>query len=267
MDFTIKSYRKLLEILKQKGYSFYTFEEYCDGKASGKYIILRHDVDEMAQNALSLAKIEAKMGIRATYNFRIVKQSNQPEIIKQIVELGHELGYHYEDLAFSDGDYEKAIKTFKENLSYFRTFSSVRTVCMHGSSTSKHDNRSIWKKSNLKDEGLIGEPYLTIDFNQIFYLTDTGYCWDGSKVAVRDIVVSPFKQSYHLTKEIISAVELEEFPEKAMILAHTLWTNKISLWLFIFIRELLRNKVKKISRNNAFVRNIYAKFVKYYWKK
>lgn len=245
MDFTIKSYCKLLEAFKQEGYSFYTFEEYCDGKASGKYIILRHDVDEMASNALNFAKVEANMGIRATYNFRIVKQSNQPEIIKKIVELGHELGYHYEDLAFSEGDYEKAIETFKENLTYFRTFSSVRTVCMHGSSTSKHDNRAIWSKLNLNDEGLVGEPYLTIDFNQIFYLTDTGYCWEGSKVAVRDIVVSPFEQSYHSTQEIISAVQQGQFPQKAMILAHTLWTDEIYLWTFIYFRELLRNKVKK----------------------
>lgn len=45
---------------------------------------------------------------------------------------------------------------------------------MHGSPLSKYDNREIWKK---------------YDFNQFFYLTDTGRRWDG-KYAVRDKVES-----------------------------------------------------------------------------
>jgi len=267
MDFTLNKYKKLLLALKQSGYSFYTFAEYCKGTAAGKYVILRHDVDEMAGNALEMAQLEADLQIRATYNFRIVKQSNEPEVITKIVQLGHELGYHYEDLVFADGDYEKAIKTFRNNLQYFRTYTSVETVCMHGSSTSKYDNRQMWTKFDLQKEDILGEPYLSIDFNSVFYLTDTGYCWDGRKTAVRDVVESPFDLTFHTTDEIVTCIKDGNFPEKSMILAHTLWTNSLWKWFFIFIRELLRNKIKRISRKNAFIRGIYTKFVQLYWRR
>ena len=267
MDFTLNKYKQLLLALQSAGFHFITFADYCKGNIPDKYVILRHDVDEMADNALKMAESEADLGIKATYNFRIVKQSNKPEVIKKIVSLGHELGYHYEDLVFADGDYEKAIITFRNNLQYFRTYTSVETVCMHGSSTSKFDNRQMWTKFDLKNEKLLGEPYLSIDFNSVFYLTDTGYCWDGRKTAVRDVVESPFELTFHTTDEIVACIKAGNFPEKSMILAHTLWTDSLSKWFFIFVRELLRNKIKRISRNNAFIRGIYAKFVQLYWKK
>jgi hypothetical protein len=267
MDFTLGKYKQLLLALKEAGYSFYTFAEYCKGLCIGeKYIILRHDVDEMADNALKIGLLEKELGIKATYNFRIVRQSNNPDIIRQIVELDHELGYHYEDVVLANGDFDTAISTFRKNLAYFRTFAPVETVCMHGSSTSAYDNRDLWKKIRLEEEGLLGEPYLSINFNDLFYLTDTGYCWDGKKTAVRDIVETPFENSYHNTDEIIAAIQQKTFPDKVMILAHTLWTDSFVKWNFIFFREFFRNKVKRISRNNAFIRRIYAKFVQIYWK-
>ena len=266
MDFTLKIYRKLLTALQQAGYNFITFEQFCEGKTMEKFIILRHDVDEMAANALEMAKIENSLGIKATYNFRIVKQSNKPKIIEKIVDLGHEIGYHYEDLAFTDGDYEKAIGMFRKNLAYFRQFYPVKTVCMHGSSTSIHDNRDLWKHHKLEDEQLLGEPYLSIDFNKIYYISDTGYCWDGFKTAVRDVVVSSFPNTYCQTSDIILAIKNNEFPHQTMILAHTLWTDNLLLWYYIFLRERTRNWVKNLSKNNKFAKKIYSSVVKFYWR-
>jgi len=77
---------------------------------------------------------------------------------------------------------------FCKNLEYFRTFYPVKTICMHGSPLSKYDNRDIWNKYDYKKLGLIGEPYFDIDFSKVLYLTDTGRCWDGDKVSVRDKV-------------------------------------------------------------------------------
>ncbi len=253
--------------LQQKNYSFITFEEWCHNKSySGKYIILRHDVDEMAKNALKMAQLENQLGIRATYSFRIVKQSNKPDIIKQIVELGHEIGYHYEDLAFAKGDYKIAIQTFRTNLQYFRSFYNVKTISMHGSSTSEYDNKDLWNVYDFKQENIIGEPYFSIDYNKVFYLTDTGYFWDEYRTARRDVVKTNFSHSYHTTFDIISSVNKDTFPDKAVILAHFLWTDNIFLWYYIYIREMLRNRVKRLSRNNQVIRKIYSGFVAFYWK-
>ena len=223
-------------------------------------------MDEIAGNALKMAELEHKLGVSATYYFRIVQQSNKPEVIKKIAELGHEIGYHYEDLAFSKGDLQAAKQTFEENLAYFRSYYPVETVCMHGSSTSKYDNREFWENFELKDFGLIGEPYLTTNFDEVFYVTDTGYAWDGGKFAVRDMVDNSFGLTYHSSDDIIKAVEEGTFPDKCLMLAHTLWTNSFLQWTMLHIREFLRNNLKYIAQRNKLAKTIYSKLVKAYWK-
>lgn len=265
-DFTLKSYQSLLVAFQQAGYQFQTFEELMTHPMEGKSVVMRHDVDELAWNALKMAQLEHELGVHATYFFRIVRQSNVPEVIEQIVGLGHEIGYHYEDLALAEGDDDKAIKSFEENLTYFRRYYPVRSVCMHGSSTSKFDNRLLWKDRSLSSYGLVGEPYISVDFEKVFYLTDTGYAWDGGKFATRDIVESGFGLSFHSTNQIVDCVIAGQFPEKALILAHTLWTDSRLQWDGLHIREFFRNNIKLLAKNNPMVEGLYKKIVDFYWK-
>jgi len=247
MDFTLNIYKKLLEALKENGYSFFTFEEYCAKKALGKFVILRHDVDLRAGHSLATAKVEGALGIKASYYFRVVPQSDQPDKIKAIVALGHEIGYHYEDLSLFKGNTSVAIDHFVAKLTHFRKFYPVKTICMHGSPTSKYDNRTIWKFYNYSDFGIIGEPYFDIDFNNVFYLTDTGRCWDGEKFSVRDKVNSSFKQSYHSTRKLINAAKIGSLPDKIMITTHPQrWTNNIFEWLLEFVLQNSKNKIKQL---------------------
>ena len=266
-DFTLRSYQSLILAFQQAGYQFQTFGELMTNPADGKSVVMRHDVDELAWNALKMAQLENKLGIRATYFFRIVKQSNVPEVIRQIVGLGHEIGYHYEDLSLAEGDEAKAIETFEKNLDYFRQYYPVRSVCMHGSSTSDYDNRLLWKDHALADFGLVGEPYLSVDFDKVFYLTDTGYAWDGGKFATRDIVESGFGLKFHTTSQIVDCINNERFPDKALILAHTLWTDSMMQWYGLHIREFFRNNLKLFARNHPVVERFYKKMVELYWKK
>ena len=265
-DFTLKAYRELISAFKDKEYKFLTFEEFMTSHADGKTLILRHDVDEKAWNALEMAKVEKKLGVKATYFFRIVKQSNVPEVITEIVNLGHEVGYHYEDLATAEGDMNKAVASFRQNLLYFRQFYPVKTVCMHGSSTSKYDNRAIWNEHKLSDFGLIGEPYLSVDFNKVYYLTDIGRAWDGGRYAVRDVVANDFGLKMHTSWQIIDTLKDGLFPPQAMILAHTLWTDNLPQWYFLQFREYARNNVKLMAKKNKTLSRIYGSMVKHYWK-
>jgi len=143
-----------LEALKGQSFCFQTVEEYMTDPLT-KVIILRHDVDERPRNALSMAQIEYGMGIRASYYFRILEISNDPEVIAEIARMGHEIGYHYEDLALAGGDLQVAIRQFAENLAYFQKFYPVKTICMHGSSMSSHDNKILWDRYDFKDFGII----------------------------------------------------------------------------------------------------------------
>ena len=268
-DFTLSAYRQLLIAIVQSGYSIFPFEDWCDGKAQGRFVILRHDVDLMANNSLVTARIEAEMGIRASYYFRVVPQSNIPLIITQIAALGHEIGYHYEDLSLFKGDIDKAIKHFEQQLNYFRQFYPVRTICMHGSPASKWDNRDIWKSFNYRDFGIIGEPYFDLLNNEsdiienIVYFTDTARMWDGDKYNVRDKLLIIKKQNLnsHSQPESVSEIENQKIHTTfdvinwfktvrnhnvIMITTHPQrWTDKLAEWYLEFLKQKAKNFVKK----------------------
>lgn len=244
-DFTLLMYKQLLISLQKKGYSFITFEDFLTTSPTGKQIILRHDVDDLPYNSLDTAKLEHKLGIKAVYYFRIVKKSNYPEVIKSIAELGHEIGYHYEDMAIANGNVEKAISDFEKNLTHFRQFYPVRTICMHGSPMSKWDNRKIWEKYDYKKFGIIGEPYFDINFEDFFYITDTGRKWDGDKVSVRDKVKSTFNLQFHSTSDIINGID--KLPNKIMITTHPQrWTDNHLYWFKELVLQNAKNIIKRI---------------------
>ena len=254
MDFTLQKYTELLQALKEYPFRFFTFEYYCAHKSEldkEHFIILRHDVDLKAENSLETAKIEHSFGIPASYYFRVVEQSNKPEIIKEIVGMGHEIGYHYEDMALCGGDVEKAIEHFKNQLAYFQQFYLVKTICMHGAPRSKYDGRDLWKRFDYHDYGVLGEPYFDVDFSKVFYLTDTGRRWDGFNVSVRDKV--PVYQDewirqgliYHYTEDILKALERKSFPKQLMMTTHPQrWTNSTCPWL----KELCCQSVKNVAK-------------------
>jgi hypothetical protein len=124
MDFTLKKYNQLISALQSQEYCFQTFENFLE-KPEKKAIILRHDVDLKPEKSLEFAKILYKKGIKATFYFRTFPCSWDVEIIKSIVSLGHEVGYHYECLDFianenksltKDDLLKLALKDFEKNL-------------------------------------------------------------------------------------------------------------------------------------------------------
>ena len=89
---------------------------------------------------------------------------------------------------FRDELFELAICDFRLNLEKLRELCLVKTICMHGSPLSKLDNRDLWKRYSYRDFGIIGEPYVDVDFKEVLYLTDTGRRWDGDAFNMRDKV-------------------------------------------------------------------------------
>lgn len=194
MDFTIDKYCQLLDALQQSGMSFK----------------LRHDVDRLPANSLRTAQLEKERNIAATYYFRCVPESYNPDIIKQIAKLGHEIGYHYESLTTRKGNLEEAFLDFCRNLEVLRSLAPVHTICMHGSPRSPWDSRDLWKHFDYHSLGIDYEPYLDTDFSDKLYLTDTGRRWDGYHVSLRDKIPQYQDQwdrqglSFHTTDQIIA---------------------------------------------------------------
>jgi len=272
MDFTIKIYKNLLTTLQKQGFSFQTFAGYSDDRIintqvvegslnpqsairNSQFVLLRHDVDARPQNSLRFARIQSALGITGTYYFRIVPQSWDEAIIREMVDLGHEVGYHYETMDTCRGDVDKAYEEFCRNLEKFRKLTPVKTISMHGSPLSGFDNRDIWQKYDYKKLGILAEPYFDIDFNQLYYITDTGRRWDGHLYNVRDKatkenpVTNPefLKLSYRHTTDIIKAVEAGSFPQRAMLNFHPQrWNDQTLPWIKEFIWQNIKNQGKKM---------------------
>ena len=333
MDFTLTTYKNLLVSLAGAGFTFQTFQDFLKAPAS-RAVILRHDVDERPQNALMMARVEHGMGVQASYYFRILKISNNPAVIAEIARMGHEIGYHYENMDLvsrggkdqrsevgsrrsmdgsqrsevrgrrpedgnrrsevggraSEGGRRKAVDTnfdprtrrirlrngaprkdneedldelidfayadFCRHLANFRKRYDVRTICMHGSPMSRYDNRMIWQKYDYRQLGIIGEPYFDIDFDKVFYLTDTGRRWDGWQSSIRDKLPQQadwIRQGlvFHTTADIIRAAQDGRLPAQIMFTVHPQrWHDRPFPWL----RELVLQNAKNIIKKNFYRR-------------
>jgi len=251
-DFTHTIYKELLNSLKKQNYQFITAEEFYYSKydKNRPFIIMRHDVDRRPNNSLKMAKIEKSMGIKATYYFRAIPQTLKPKIIKEISTLGHEIGYHYESLSQTNGDYKKAIEDFKKNLSKLRRLSPIKTIAMHGRPLSKWDSRLLWEKYNYKEYGIVLEPYFDINFRELLYITDAGRAWNNKEINRRDKVHSDFNFNFNHTKEIILGINSNSLPKKIMLNIHPEhWSGGTIEWYRVLFIRRIKNYVKKLFLN------------------
>lgn len=243
-DFTLKTYREFLESAIDSGYTLTSYEDFLL-KSYTKVLVLRHDVDKLPLNSLQTAQLQHELGVKGVYYFRAVPHSYHVDVIQRIADLGHEIGYHYEDMALCGGNPEKAILHFEEWLEKLKKFYPVKTVCMHGSPASKWDNREIWKHYDYRKYGIIGEPYFDTNFEDVLYITDTGRRWDGSKVAVRD-KVQGLQHEYATTDQLISAFKSGEMPDRIMQNIHPQrWTDNQIQWRKEQVLQGIKNRIKQ----------------------
>ncbi len=245
-DFTIDVFRALYRSFVNQGYEFITFSNYClGGNNLPRFVILRHDVDRYPRYSLKMAEVESKLSVKASYYFRIVKSAYDELLINRIAQMGHEIGYHYEDLSLAKGNYQRAIEMFSGHLNMLREFYPVKTICMHGSPLSPHDNLNLWNRYDYHDFGILGEPYIDIDFNEILYLTDTGRCWNSKIFNIRDKVDTDLDYDFRNTDEIINTLLCNGLPDKVMINIHPhRWTERFPPWL----RELMLQNTKNLFK-------------------
>jgi hypothetical protein len=117
---------------------------------------------------------------------------------------------------------------------------------MHGSPLSKFDNRLLWDKYDYRDFGIIAEPSFDIDYNEVFYLTDTGRSWNNYKASVRDKVNSNFDITIKNTNHLIDKIQNNKLPNKIMINVHPQrWNDKYIPWFNELIKQSVKNVIKR----------------------
>ena len=95
------------------------------------------------------------------------------------------------------------------------------------------------------------------DFSDVLYLTDTGRCWDGYKVSVRDKIPQYQEEwntrgwTWHTTKELLQAVSAGVLPPHVMITTHPQrWTNNSAEWWQELVLQKMKNIIKKLWIRN-----------------
>lgn len=218
-EFTFELFGKLLQKFIEHDYRIMPFVDSI-GRLIDKSLILRHDVDRFPKQTIKMANLEASMGIRSTYYFRIIPSVFKPELINKVAQLGHEIGYHYEDLTLKKGDYRKAIESFQVNLDRIRKYYPVTTICMHGSPISPWDNKKIWEKYDYREFGVTADTAFDIDYNKVFYISDNGFGWNKINTSIRDKVKTKFNIPINNTYHLMDLIERDLLPNNIMLNAH-----------------------------------------------
>jgi hypothetical protein len=241
-------YEELLQASLDAGYEHITVRKYmANEELPERFIIHRHDVDRKPENSLAMARLEAKYDIHTTYYFRTIEKTFKPKTIREIEELGHEIGYHYEDMDRADGDVESAHESFATELERLREHATVETVCMHGNPLTAYDNRDMWDGSvGFDSYGLLGEAYLSMDFVDVTYFSDTGRTWEDGNLKVKDHPVG--ESSKHVTAsstaDIMSLLKNSSVDRLCLLSHPNRWANSSLEYVAENIKDKSVNAVK-----------------------
>jgi hypothetical protein len=95
-------YRRILETAKSQRYramSLLEFHSSSGELVDQRVLAIRHDVDTKNGRGVRLFfDLEREFGVTATYYFRL-KTFQMAEIVREILEYGSEIGYHFEEPA------------------------------------------------------------------------------------------------------------------------------------------------------------------------
>lgn len=250
LDFTLEKYEELCRALLEAGFVCIPLADYLKdhgAREASKIAVLRHDVDRMPQTALRMAQVEQRLAIRSSYYFRIPGSWNE-SIIREVASLGHEVGLHYEVLDKASGNQEQARVQMREDLAKFAGIARVETVAMHGNPLTPYDNRDFWKTNVLGDFGLLGEAYISADFEDLLYYSDTGRTWHKNRFNVFDQVpegkrVAPGRLDAHTTGDLIRIASEEK--RNLYILTHPeRWAASLPGWVFSLGKDIAANLLK-----------------------
>jgi hypothetical protein len=246
MDFTQAKYVSIIEAALGAGYRVCSIRDwYDDPVKQGRVLLVRHDVDRQPWNALEMARNEHARGVRTSYYFRSLPCSFVPEVITGIRDLGHEIGYHYEDWSLARFDKARAIEMFDTNLKRLREFAPVSSIAMHGSPLSRESNLSIWKHCDFRDWGVI-DAIESLDFKGFASFTDAGRTFGQTGANLRDYLRGEDRiDDVHSSDDLAAFLRTGRY-ERVHIGVHPeRWNDSALPWARQWAFDFAANSVKR----------------------
>ena len=171
MQFTYRSYERLMSLLKHYGYGLKLYGEDSEEAYS---CILRHDVDMDLEKALKMAQLEAQLDVRSTYFILVssdlynISSKRSSELLQEIVRCGHSIGLHYDEKRYLDGIKEEFVR---QEISVLEKSAGckVSALSMHRPSleTLNHEYQFEGLENSYSDKY----------FREIKYVSDSHMTW------------------------------------------------------------------------------------------
>ncbi len=173
-DFNLVDYKKLLLDLL-KNYDFNLIKNYKSINEKTT-MFLRHDVDFHLSDISKISKIEFDLGIKATYYILLTSQYNiferaNLQILKTIVEQGHDIGLHYDLMEYPANDLEKSLKQLDFEVDILNAVLNINisTIVMHQPHTGVNDI--------FKTESNYIHAHNDFFQNKVEYISDSCRAW------------------------------------------------------------------------------------------
>ena len=175
-DFTLTSYRRILETGLANGYRFVSYGE-IGREGAPLTCLLRHDVDSELYGLAPIMGLERELGISATY-FVMTRSTaynlfcvEGRQVVRCLLDSGHRIGLHFMgELCELDGAEELAAKAHREAEWLEAEFGTrIEAVSFHQPSQAMLDGQ-------LQLPGLVNT-YNKTNMGSYFYVSDTNMMW------------------------------------------------------------------------------------------
>lgn len=162
-----------------------------------KCVILRHDVDNDMEQALSMARVEHAHGIASTYfvlltsNFYNLFSERNRRILGRIHDMGHAVGLHFDETAYPKdiGNVDRVVLDIKKELDVLSDLVQENITAF-----SYHRPTKAILDADIKIEGAVNS-YGNLFFRQFKYLSDSRRCW---REPVMDIIQGMKYEHLHI---------------------------------------------------------------------
>jgi len=158
--------------IKESGYKIMGCLDYirsrCNASESDqeKILINRIDVDSSINRCRTLVDIFTELEIRGSFFIRTQASEYNPfsfesyNVIREIIEAGHEIGYHSEIIDCANICGVDPTEALRANASLLEHMFGIRVhgIASHGGLTG-YNNLSFWKDRDAKDLGFTYEAY------------------------------------------------------------------------------------------------------------
>ena len=232
---------------------------------SGPWAVVKHDVECDPKKALQIAKIEKENGIGATYYLQAEVVLEYPDIVKELINLGHEVGYHYDVLDACQGDLTAANVLFKDNLSLFKqNGADILSICPHGNPLIKRSgwtsNRDFFATNSIADQytdifDVVVENYKYLKTPPA-YFSDAGY----SLTKIADI-----RTGMNTDDERASGIDniftLLDRGQNVIVSTHPhRWYESHFRFRFVRLRFLLIKRLAILASKVGFIKRLMSQF-------